>query len=92
MRGSLFCIKKTKCIFTNMTTWIAIKNKKPAIGQAVLLYDANSTDQDESEFIKYLASELINENGVLEWSTGFDEPQNFYNYTHWMPLPNPPSL
>jgi hypothetical protein len=74
-----------------MTTWIAIKNQTPALGQPVLLYDANrAKNEDVREFAKYLASELTDQNGQLEWSMAFGEAQNFHNYTHWMPLPEPP--
>jgi hypothetical protein len=71
--------------------WISIKEKLPSIGQPVLLYNANAIiDAAHQQLDSYQVSALIDNNGYPEWKTSVLAPENVSNYTHWMPLPEPP--
>ncbi|WP_158826697.1 DUF551 domain-containing protein [Mucilaginibacter lacusdianchii] len=72
-------------------TWISIKEKLPAENQPVLLYNINSDPDTVYGLLdNYLVSALTTKNGQPEWEDHLAAPQSLTNYTHWMPLPEPP--
>lgn len=64
-----------------MSEWISVDDRLPDIYEEVLVY-ADS----EVRYCKYIANKFVFE----AYSSYGDCDDEYFNATHWMPLPSPP--
>lgn len=66
-------------LIASQPKWISVKDELPKIGSSALWYDGKETIDNK---VKYYI-DFIDTNGECRLNY-------VHNYTHWMPMPEPP--